>query len=101
MKNRIVDHAKMIQTKIDELDTETVAKLDADMDITFEEHFRFQTKQAHSHAAGILTTEEATVIYRALGESMSAKNGGWQPGVSTATKVTITKIMAELFGLSK
>jgi len=66
------------------------------LDITFEEHFAYQNAQARAHAAGTISTDVANVIYRALGESMSSKNGGWREGVTCARKVTITNLIGEL-----
>ena len=45
---------------------------------------------------GILNTDEALTIYNALGEYHNDENGGWQDGVSLATKVIITQAVGEL-----
>jgi hypothetical protein len=85
------------QAKIDALkDEQALAKFDAEMAISFDEHFRFQQMQAEAHASGILETDAALLIYAALGEVGSAKNGGWAAGTSLAKKVIITQVMAEL-----
>lgn len=75
-----------------------VTKLDAELAVSFEEHFAFQNAQARAHAAGILTPEEASVIYRALGEVGSTANGGWAKGTDLALKVTVTTVMGQLVG---
>jgi hypothetical protein len=75
---------------------EALVDFDSTLDLDFEEHYTYQNAQAHAHAAGRLSTEEAQTVYWALGEGMSAENGGWQPHVDTALKVTVTSLMAEL-----
>ena len=49
-----------------------------------------------AHASGTLSTDEALVIYQALGESMSTENGGWQSHVTLSMKVTITQAMGDI-----
>jgi hypothetical protein len=85
-----------IRPKVDSLDAETRAKLDRDMAIKFDEHFAFQECQARNHAMGRLSTEDAQLIYVALGEVGSASNGGWAPRTDTATKVLVTLAIGEL-----
>jgi hypothetical protein len=80
-------------------DPEKLAEIDKTLDLTFEEHFKFQELQAQNHAAGVLTTEAAQIVYASLGESMSSSNGGWTAGVDTATKFIVTQLMGELLKL--
>ena len=70
--------------------------LDKTMALAFDEHFAFQNAQARAHAMGRLTTEEATTVYAALGETVSTTNGGWSAHVGLPLKLTITQLMGEL-----
>jgi hypothetical protein len=72
-----------------------LAALDSDLDLTFEEHYRYQEAQAQAHLAGALTTEEAQTVYRALGEG-GPGNGGWAARTDLALKVTVTNLMVQL-----
>jgi len=96
--NRIAAAVERVSTKLADLDAAKVSKLDAEMAVTFEEHYAFQNAQARAHVEQRLTTDEAQVIYIALGEVGSQKNGGWADGTSTATKVAVTLAMGELLG---
>jgi hypothetical protein len=75
---------------------EALADLDATLAVTFEEHFAFQNAQARAHVTGLLTTDEAQVVYVALGEVGDPGNGGWAAGTDLATKVVVTQLMGEL-----
>jgi hypothetical protein len=66
------------------------------MAVEFDEHFAFQQAQARAHVEQRLTTDEAQVVYVALGEVGSQSNGGWAAGTDTATKVAVTLAMGEL-----
>jgi hypothetical protein len=101
--NRITRHAEGVQALVDAggqdgaLSTpEQIASFEKEMAIDSSEHFAFQEAQAYGHMAGNLTQEEAQTIYMALGEVQNDGNGGWQPQVSLALKVTITLLMKEL-----
>lgn len=91
MTNRILDHASDLRAnpKLDNLEEST-------LDITFTEHFQMQEWQAHAHASGILSTDEAQVIYRALGASWTESNGGWHKSTDKALKTTITLTMEQI-----
>lgn len=95
-KNRIRTTIELIQERLDGLTEAEVQKLDAEMDVSFEEFFAFQQAQAYAHVSGKITTEEAQIVYAALGEVGSADNGGWAEGTNTATKVAVTKVVSEL-----
>jgi hypothetical protein len=75
-------------------------KLDEGLAIEFDEHFEYQQLQAEAHAMQTISTDEALIIYNALGEVYGNKtnNGGWQPHVGLAEKIVITQMMAELLG---
>jgi hypothetical protein len=74
----------------------SLENMDDTMALTVHEHAEFQKQQARANAMGTLNTDEALTIYNALGEWHNADNGGWQDGVSLATKVIITQAMGEL-----
>jgi hypothetical protein len=96
-KTRLSASIAEAQARIDALgDDPKVAKLDETLAVTFDEHFRFQQMQAEAHVSGILETDAALLIYAALGEVGSSKNGGWAAGTNLATKVVITQLMGEL-----
>lgn len=105
MANRVEAHAATVRAAIasgQKVDGSgpigDTAKLDADLAVTFSEHVAYQNAQARAHAAGILTPEEATTVYRALGEVGSEANGGWARGTDLALKVTVTTLMGSLVG---
>ena len=94
--NRVAQHIESLRPRIDALEPDARAKLDADMDVVPGEHFAYQEAQAHAHAGGRITAAEAMIVYRALGEHGSTKNGGWAAGTDLATKVTVTLLMGQL-----
>jgi hypothetical protein len=74
----------------------SLANMDATMALSFKDHADFQSHQSRAAAMGKLNTDEALTIYNALGEYHHADNGGWQDGVTLATKVIVTQAMSEL-----
>jgi len=66
------------------------------MAVTFGEHFAYQNAQARAHVSGKLSTDEAQIIYIALGEVGSQDNGGWASGTDLATKVVVTLTIGQL-----
>lgn len=64
------------------------------LDNTPAEHFRYQQLQSEAHALGHITTEDAIVIYAALGEAPDAS--GWAAGTDLATKLIVTEALGEL-----
>lgn len=64
------------------------------LDNTPLEHFAFQEAQARAHASGRLTTDEAQIIYMALGTGSS--RNGWSARTDLATKLIVTEVMTEL-----
>ena len=74
----------------------SLAKNDETLALTVSEHAEFQKCQSRANVMGILNTDEALTIYNALGEYHNDENGGWQDGVSLATKVIITQAVGEL-----
>jgi hypothetical protein len=94
--NRLAKHINSIRPKVDALDPEARVKFEADMAVEPGEHFAYQEAQARAHASGLLTTDEAMIVYRALGEVGSASNGGWAADTDLPTKVSVTLLMGEL-----
>jgi hypothetical protein len=97
-ENRLTRSLAEIREKYDGLTPDKQANLDREMDVSFEEHFAYQNAQARAHAAGRITTDEAQLIYAALGEVGSTKNGGWAAGTDTPTKVVVTLTIGQLLG---
>jgi hypothetical protein len=94
--NRLAAHIEEVRVKCDALPEAKRQALDETLAVSFEEHFRFQETQARAHAGGKLSTDEAMIVYRALGELGSDANGGWANGTDLATKVSVTLLMGEL-----
>jgi len=93
-----------VQLAIDRLnakhDRQKLEALAARLSIDFKEHFAYQEAQAHAHAGGILTTAEAMIVYRALGEVHNSSNGGWATH-DPATIVVVTQLVGELAGVAR
>lgn len=92
----------MIQARFALLDEDVARDVDAKATIDdAQEHFSYQQAQSQAHASGVISTEDAQIVYMALGETYAGEdsNGGWQPHVSTAAKVAILKLMEELISL--
>lgn len=94
--NRVAAAIERVRERLDALDAASREELDAQMALGFEEHFQYQEWQARAHASGRLATEEAQLVYAALGEVGCEANGGWASGTDTATKVAVTMLMGEL-----
>lgn len=96
---RLLASIEKIQERLDELDDATLKSNEKTADITFQEHFDFQQLQAEMHSSGVLTPGAAQIVYIALGDSFTETNGGWAKGTKLATKIVVTKLMAELLNL--
>ncbi len=83
MSNRIASAIARARIKLDALEPEQREKIDQTLALEPMEAFEYQQTQARAHAAGILTTDEALIIYASIGESAQ----GWRAGTDTATKV--------------
>ncbi len=94
--NRVSLAIDRVRPRVAALDDAKRIKLDADMAVDFSEHFAYQQEQARAHAEGLLTPDEAQIIYIALGENGDSENGGWATDTDAATKVIITKVIGEL-----
>ena len=106
-ENLIADAIERQQDRIDQLidsgvDLQgkpiaaTLERLDESFALGAADHAAFQGQQVKANATGRLNTDEALLIYHALGEWADESNGGWQAGVGIAAKVVITQIMQEL-----
>jgi|6_EtaG_2_1085325.scaffolds.fasta_scaffold06935_6 hypothetical protein len=109
--NRIADAIGRQQERIDALvesgvDLQgkpiaaTLESLDADMALSTSEHVAFKNQQARAAATGRLNTDEALLVYHALGEWANEANGGWRAGVGLAEKVVITQLIGELLSVA-
>jgi hypothetical protein len=98
-ENRLTRAIEAARAKIDALDGRARDRLEAATVLEGDDHFQYQQVQAQAHAAGTIPTDEAQVIYVALGEVGSAENGGWARGTDLATKVVVTQAVAELLQL--
>lgn len=87
---------KVTRAGLAELEPEQLAKVDANLAVDFVEHFEYQRLQSTAHAAGELPTDDAQLLYFALGEVGSEKNGGWAAGTDTATKYVVTRVIEEI-----
>jgi|HubBroStandDraft_4_1064222.scaffolds.fasta_scaffold04058_5 hypothetical protein len=101
MPNRVSAAIQRTRTKLATLTPEQRARLNSNMDLTFHEHFEYQNQQAQAHAMGKLSADEAMIVYRALGEVGSSKNGGWASGTDLATKIVVTQLIGELLGAGR
>jgi hypothetical protein len=88
--NRLLEHAAWINTKLDELDTDTRARLEQMLEIDPAEATACLVGQARAAAREILTSAEALTIYEALTPD------GWEPGTRLAVKMTIVSLMDKL-----
>lgn len=94
--NRVSKAVARIQAKLDKLDPEKLAELEKGNNITFDEHFYYQTVQSRAHAAGRISVVEASILYQALGVIRNDSNGGWAKDTDLATKLAVTLVVGEL-----
>ena len=98
-ENRVTRAIDAAREKAATLAPERQAELNDTLALEALEHHAYQNAQARAHASGILTTDEAQIVYAALGEVGSAENGGWAAGTDLPTKVVVTQLVGELMGL--
>lgn len=84
---------KQIKSRIAEgiVTKQTVEENNKLLDLSIEEHSRFQTTKTLAQQCGILTLEEAMTVYNLLGESVTVFNK--QP---LHVKAVLTKLLSEL-----
>ncbi len=88
--NRLLEHAAWINTKLDELDKDALARLEQMLEIDPEEATACLEGQAHAAAREIISSAEALTIYQALTPD------GWEPGTRLEVKMTIVSLMDKL-----
>ena len=88
--NRLLEHAAWINTKLDELDKDALARLEQMLEIDPDEATACLEGQARAAAREIITSDEALTIYQALTPD------GWEPGTSLEVKMTIVSLMDKL-----
>lgn len=96
--NRLTAAIDRVRPKVDALSADDAAALAESLSLTASDHHGYQDAQAHAHAAGKITTDEAHAIYLALGPVRATDNGGWASHVDLAAKVVYTQAIAELLG---
>jgi hypothetical protein len=94
--NRIETAIARVRETFATLPADKVESVDTSLALDFGEHFEYQEVQARAHVSGKLSTDEAQIVYAALGEVGSASNGGWAAGTDTATKYAVTLVIGEL-----
>jgi len=104
MANRIEKYIAMVRAKQAELGDVALngsswEEAERNLDIDHLERVAYQNAQSRAFAMGVLSKDEAMIVYRAIGEVGSGKNGGWSAGVDYATKVTVTNLIGELIGV--
>jgi hypothetical protein len=88
--NRLLEHAAWINTKLDELDKDALARLEQMLEIDPEEATACLEGQARAAARELITSAEALTIYEALTPD------GWEPGTRLEVKMTIVGLMDKL-----
>ena len=100
--NRIADSIVNTEKKISKLNGvglngKSLDELETDLD--FEMFTAFQTAQSRAFASGLLSMDEAQLIYNSLGGEIHHSGDGWPVETSQATKMVITQACAELMGV--
>ena len=88
--NRLLEHAAWINTQLDDLDPDALARLEQMLEIGPHEATACLEGQARAAARAILTSDEALTIYQALTPD------GWEPGTRLEVKLTIVGLMDNL-----
>ena len=96
--NRVTAAIAQMRERVATLEPDKVERLERGNVLDSFEHAQYQNQQARAHATGRLTTEEAQVLYIALGEVGNPSNGGWATGTDLATKLVVTMVIGELLG---
>lgn len=98
MANRLAARIREVRERLVTLSPEQRDKLDHNLDLDPGEHFAYQQQQSRAHAMGTISADEAQIMYVALGEVGSRKNGGWASGTDLATKIVVTQGVYDLTG---
>jgi hypothetical protein len=73
----------------------SLERMDKVMELTFLEHYKFQSLKSKAQSMNRINTDETVTIHNALGMEHNPDNGGWQNGVDLATKIIITQFAEE------
>lgn len=85
-----------LRDRIAALSDEQRAEFERSMDLDESERFTWQTLQSRAFAMDRIPMDIAQFLYRAIGESGSARNGGWPLRTDLPTKVLVTMAIGEL-----
>ena len=96
--DRYTDYIIGVQDKLNKLPKTKLDEVDSQCTLDLEELVKFQQWKNEAMLLGIIDQNVAQRIYAALGESISATNGGWAAGISTAEKFACYKLMSEIGG---
>jgi hypothetical protein len=80
-----------IEARCAKLDSESLAKFNTSLDITFDEQFQWQEWKSQAQLRELITLPEAQFLYSHIGQSPETFNT--QP---VAIKAFITKVIGEL-----
>jgi|TARA_R100000306_G_scaffold20515_2_gene24373 hypothetical protein len=93
METRITAWIKTVESTLKKVDKAKQATLSEALRLDLSEVVGWQTAQAEAHAGGTLSTEDAQVIYHAIGPT----GANWQRQ-TLATRLVITQVMQTLLG---
>jgi hypothetical protein len=93
METRITAWIKTVESTLKKVDKAKQATLSEALRLDLSEVVGWQTAQAEAHAGGTLSTEDAQVIYHAIGPT----GANWQRQ-TLATQLVITQVMQTLLG---
>ena len=93
METRITAWIKTVESTLEKVDKAKQDTLSEALRLDLSEVVGWQTAQAEAHAGGTLSTEDAQVIYHAIGPT----GANWQRQ-TLATRLVITQVMQTLLG---
>ena len=93
METRITAWIKTVESTLKKVDKAKQDTLSEALRLDLSEVVGWQTAQAEAHAGGTLSTEDAQVIYHAIGPT----GANWQRQ-TLATRLVITQVMQTLLG---
>ena len=93
MANRLTAWIKTVEKDLKKVDKAKQATLSEALTLDLSEVIGWQNAQAEAHAGGTLSTEDAQVIYHAIGPT----GANWQCQ-TLATRLVITQVMQTLLG---
>ncbi len=80
------------------IDPAALAPLEKGLENSLTEVFAYQNLKSRAQLAGIISVEEAIVIYNALGRETPSASG-WAADADLATKVVVTSVLGSLAGV--